>query len=51
MTLAHISENGSIQWLCDTEKLDIKTSIRIQIFAEEIAHYQSIKHYEEESKQ
>ena len=51
MTLAKISKHGSIVWLCDLDKLDYKTSIAIQMFAESVARYQSIKAYEDEQKQ
>lgn len=40
--LASISKNGSVVWNYDWSEMDTETMVRIQMFAEEIAHHQSI---------
>lgn len=40
--LASISKNGSVNWKYDWTEIDVETMVKIQMFAEEIAHYQSI---------
>ena len=42
MLLASISKHGSVNWKIDVNNIDIETIVRIQLFAESIAHYQSI---------
>lgn len=42
MLLASISKHGSVNWKVDGKNIDIETIVRIQLFAESIAHYQSI---------
>jgi hypothetical protein len=40
--LASISKNGSVVWNYDWSEMDTETMVRIQMLAEEIAHYQSM---------
>ena len=43
MLLASISKHGSVNWKVNGNNIDIETIVKIQLFAESIAHYQSIK--------
>lgn len=43
MLLASISKHGSVNWkIANPDNLDIETIVKIRMFAESIAHYQSI---------
>lgn len=42
-TIATISRHGSVIWTTDPETIDPDTTVRILLFAEDIAHYQSTK--------
>ena len=41
--IATISRHGSIIWTADADTIDIDTITRVQMFAEDVAHYQSTK--------
>ena len=41
--LASITKNGSVNWNYDWTEIDIETMVRIQMFAEDIAHYQATR--------
>ena len=41
--LASITKNGSVNWNYHWTEIDVETMVKIQMFAEDIAHYQSIK--------
>ena len=41
--LASITKNGSVNLNYDWIEIDVETMVRIQMFAEDIAHYQSMK--------
>ena len=49
--LATISKNGSVNWEYHWPEIDTETIVRIQMFAEEIAHYQSVKWWQEHQAQ
>ena len=42
-TLATISKHGSINWKISWQEIDVETMVKIQMFAESIARYQSEK--------
>ena len=42
-TIATISRHGSINWTADPESIDTDTIVKVIMFAENIAHYQSTK--------
>lgn len=41
--LASITKNGSVNWNYDWTEIDVETMVKIQMFAEDIAHHQAMK--------